>query len=48
MCGIWGLLTLNYGFISDINLHDVFMKINHRGSDELTAGYLYFIKHQQQ
>jgi asparagine synthase (glutamine-hydrolysing) len=33
MCGIWGLLTLNSGFKADINLHDAFMKIKHRGPD---------------
>lgn len=33
MCGIWGLLTLNTNFKSDINLHDSFMKIKNRGPD---------------
>jgi asparagine synthase (glutamine-hydrolysing) len=36
MCGIWGLLTLNSDFKSDVNLHDSFMKIKHRGPDRST------------
>ena len=36
MCGIWGLLTLNSSFKSDVNLHDAFMKIKSRGPDRST------------